>query len=95
MGDAHSRHLSKGRVIHYMDVKYLSECIDMERRYVRLKIFEWRKSQRFAEAGSGITVLKSYRLKKEIMRSFYRYSMMTRLYHKTRRAYLEQLSQRY
>ena len=83
----------KAKPIQYMDVKYISECVDIERRYVRLLIQEQRRAQQ-GEAGNVVS-FKNYQDYLAIKRAYYRYAHVTRLYHKARRRYLKQLTERY
>ena len=80
--------------VQYMDVKYLSECVEMERRYVRLIIREWRKGQQGMDRGN-IVSFGRYQRRLAVMKSFYRYAYVTRLYHETRRQYLKQIAEKY
>lgn len=73
--------------INYMDVKYLSECIEMERRHVRLKIFDYRQSIN----KNNTNFISNFSSWNNIISSFSRYAYITRLYHKTRKEYLKQL----
>ena len=83
----------KSKPIQYMDVKYISECVEIERRYVRLLIKEQRREQ---NVGAGNVVsLKNYQDYLVIRRAFYRYAHVTRLYHRARQRYLQQLAEAY
>jgi hypothetical protein len=79
--------------VQYMDVKYLSECVEVERRYVRLLIRESRRSRR--QEGGNVISIRRYQMRMSVMKSFQRYAYVTRLYHHARRTYLHQLAQRY
>jgi hypothetical protein len=80
----------KSKPIQYMDVKYISECVDIERRYVRLLIQEQRRERR--NEGVNVVSFKNYLA---IKRAFYRYAHVTRLYHCMRRQYLMELAKKY
>ena len=85
-------YLSKNQRIQYMDIKYISECMQMERRYVRLKIYQYRKNK--INSLNNLRYFKNYQALRENMRvlkAFYRYAEMTRLYHKMKREYLKQV----
>ena len=84
-----SRKSEKRSNIQYMDLKYISECVQLERRHVRLKIFEYRRNRPTTkDYGHALSRIKD---NVAIKRSFYRYAALTRLYRKMYKAYLAEM----
>lgn len=91
------RYHQKPEQLSYMDVKFLSEYVEMKRRYVRVKIYEHRQFVRMFEAANqkkiisfshSVALLKQ---KKDIFTAFTRYASATRSWKKACRSYLGQL----
>jgi hypothetical protein len=89
-----NHHFAKNKLIQYMDVKYMSECVDMERRHLKLKIFEYRQANKQQPTNVISLYQTSFKkiTKRDIKQAFLRYARTTQLYHATRLAYLKQLS---
>lgn len=83
--------------IGYMDIKFLSEYVEMKRRYVRLKIHEHRQCLRMSNTANQTKIIsfshavQLMKQKKEIYTAFIRYAAATRSWKKACRTYLVQL----